>query len=110
MKETTTTTPSAETPSATTPSAIPSAKDTSDVCISWNNKTYKDIKYELTILETYLLQFNDYLSRHEVEWRESYKEDEWYMEDLFHASSLHTDVSLLVLRGIESKLEKLGVQ
>ena len=104
---TTTTTPSAETPSATTPSAIPSAKETSDICTSC---TYKDIKYELTILETYLLQFNDYLSRHEVEWRESYKEDEWYMEDLFHASSLHTDVSLLVLRGIESKVEKLGVQ
>ena len=108
---TTTTTPSAETPSATTPSAIPSAipsaENTSDTCIS---STYKEIKYELTVLERSILQFNEYLSRHECEWEESYKEDEWYMVDLFHASSLHNDVSLLLLRGIKSKLEKLEVK
>ena len=102
---TTTTTPSAETPSATTPSAIPSADQ-----IDPNLDIINHLKWHMCVLGQHLVSHQNYLDEHEMEWKESYKEDDFYLEDLFYKSYLASDIALSILHGIRSKIEKLEVK
>ena len=106
---TTTTTPSAETPSATAPSATPSATHCVNEPIT-NLDIINHLKWHMCVLGQHLVSHQNYLDEHEMEWKESYKEDDFYLEDLFYKSYLASDIALSILHGIRSKIEKLEVK